>query len=126
MEEKQQRFVSLPCGLLFSINIDWCVPHLLRVFVNPISSRFSPTKRSRAYSTGAIYVTILNNPRSKRFLPQETILYCVIPGPQEPTLEQLNHITEPLVEELQALYEGEFASDKEAGESKQWTDQNFI
>ncbi|ETW82454.1 hypothetical protein HETIRDRAFT_426132 [Heterobasidion irregulare TC 32-1] len=90
VEEKQQRFVSLPCGLLFSINIDW----------------FSPTKRSRAYSTGAIYVTILNNPRSKHFLPQETILYCVIPGPQEPTLEQLNHITEPLVEELWALYEG--------------------
>ena len=25
VHEKRQRYVSLPCGLLFSINIDWCV-----------------------------------------------------------------------------------------------------
>ena len=81
--------------------------HFCPEFLDLFPSRFSPTKRSRAYSTGAIYVTILNNPRSKRFLPQETILYCVIPGPHEPTLEQLNQITEPLCQELQALYKGQ-------------------
>ncbi|ETW78268.1 hypothetical protein HETIRDRAFT_120128 [Heterobasidion irregulare TC 32-1] len=62
VEEKWQRFISLPCGLLFSINIDW----------------FSPTKCSHAYSTSTIYVTILNNPRSKCFLAQETLLYCFV------------------------------------------------
>ena len=71
--------------------------------------RFSPNKRSRAYSTGAVYVTILNNPRCKRFLPQETMLYCVIPGPHEPTSEQLNSLTEPLFREFQELYKGEHA-----------------
>ena len=112
VEEKVQRFISLPCGLLFSVNIDW---YACLIFVHPVtahqfSSRFSPTKRSRLHSTGAIYVTILNNPRAKRFLPQETILYCVIPGPHEPTLEQLNYITEPLVDELQRLERGESRS----------------
>ncbi|ETW85333.1 hypothetical protein HETIRDRAFT_310866, partial [Heterobasidion irregulare TC 32-1] len=91
VEEKQQQFVSLPCGLLFSININW----------------FSPIKRLHAYSTSAIYVIILNNPRSKHFLAQEMLLYCVIPGPHKPTLEQLNEIMEPLVKEFQELYKGE-------------------
>ena len=112
VEEKVQRFVSLPCGLLFSVNIDWyaCLIFVRPVTAHQFSSRFSPTKRSRLHSTGAIYVTILNNPRAKRFLPQETILYCVIPGPHEPTLEQLNYITEPLVDELQRLERGESRS----------------
>ncbi|ETW81181.1 hypothetical protein HETIRDRAFT_169935 [Heterobasidion irregulare TC 32-1] len=84
VEEKWQQFISLLCGLLFSININW----------------FSLTKHLCAYSTSAIYVTILNNPRSKHFLAQETLLYCVIPGPHEPTLEQLNEITRLLAKEF--------------------------
>ncbi|KAI0062605.1 hypothetical protein BV25DRAFT_1915767 [Artomyces pyxidatus] len=85
-----QRFVSLPCGLVFMVNIDW----------------FCPMKRNRKYSTGAVYLTICNNPRSKCFLPEETILLCVIPGPHEPSLTQLNYIIEPIVKQILKLYNG--------------------
>ncbi|QRV77507.1 Transposase family tnp2 [Ceratobasidium sp. AG-Ba] len=34
------------------------------------------------------------------------ILACVIPGPGEPSLEELNQVLDPLVEELQTLYDG--------------------
>lgn len=46
------------------------------------------------------------------------MLYCVIPGPQEPTLEQLNEIMEPLVEELQELYKGQCAVCEEGGKER--------
>lgn len=63
------------------------------------------TKRS-SYSAGAIYATICNNPRAVRFLREETILVCIIPGPSEPSLEQLNYILEPLTEDISRLYSG--------------------
>lgn len=47
------------------------------------------------YSVGAVYITICNNPRSVRFRREETLLYCVIPGPTEPTTEHLNKILGP-------------------------------
>jgi hypothetical protein len=59
------------------------------------------------YSCGAIYVAILNNPRHKRFLREETILVCVIPGPAEPLLEQLNAVIEPFADEILLLGDGE-------------------
>lgn len=60
-----------------------------------------------AYSVGAVYITICNNPRGVRFRREETILYCVLPGPTEPTTEQLNSILRPLIAELHKLYRGE-------------------
>jgi hypothetical protein len=63
---------------------------------------------SGRYSCGAMYVTILNNPRHKRFLCNETILVCVIPGPTEPSLEQLNAVIEPFVAEMLLLGNGEW------------------
>lgn len=61
--------------------------------------RFTSNKGGK-HSCGAIYVTILNNPLSKRFRREETILACVIPGPNEPSLEELNFVMEPLVDDL--------------------------
>ncbi|OBZ75252.1 hypothetical protein A0H81_04647 [Grifola frondosa] len=69
-------------------------------------SMFRGTKRGN-HSVGAIYITICNNPRSKRFLAEETILNCVIPGPDEPSLEQLNFVLEPFVNDMRQLYYGE-------------------
>lgn len=71
--------------------------------------RFTPMKTNKftgKYSCGAMYATILNNPTEKRFLREETILVCVIPGPTEPSLEQLNSIIEPFVEEMMLLKNG--------------------
>lgn len=59
-----------------------------------------------AYSVGAVYITICNNPRGVRFRREETILYCVIPGPTEPTTAQLNVILQPLIKDLRKLYGG--------------------
>ena len=59
------------------------------------------------YSTGALYLTVCNNPPSKRFRREETFLLAVLPGPKEPSLEELNHVLKIFVPELKALYTGE-------------------
>lgn len=61
------------------------------------------------YSVGAIYASICNNPRGKRFLLEETILLAIIPGPEEPALEHLNSALEPFVSEARAMYRGNIA-----------------
>ena len=67
--------------------------------------RFRATKRGN-YSVGAIYLSVDNNPRSKRFLREETFLLVIIPGPDEPSLEQLNYILELFIPDFQELYAG--------------------
>ncbi|QRV82786.1 Transposase family tnp2 [Ceratobasidium sp. AG-Ba] len=81
------RTVSLKYGLLAAVNIDW----------------FGITEK---YSVGAVYICFLNLHRSVRYRPENSILACVIPGPGEPSLEELNQVLDPLVEELQTLYDG--------------------
>ena len=36
------------------------------------------------YSTGVIYLTILNLPRNERYKPKNNIVFGIIPGPKEP------------------------------------------
>ncbi|KAJ3002591.1 hypothetical protein NUW54_g5766 [Trametes sanguinea] len=89
VQELNQRFVALPNGLVLIFNLDW----------------FRAMRRGN-YSVGAIYLTVCNNPRSKRFLREETFLLATIPGPDEPSLEQLNHILQIFIPDLLELYEG--------------------
>lgn len=81
-------FLSLPYNFAFQINIDW----------------FNPFKHTK-HSEGAIYMTILNLPRQKRFLQENVMLVGVIPGPREPS-RHLNSFLRPLVDELQILWRG--------------------
>ncbi|KAF8343864.1 uncharacterized protein EI90DRAFT_2874972, partial [Cantharellus anzutake] len=74
-KKHRQRFVALPCGLVFIFSIDW--------FQNATWKQ---------YSLGAVYLTICNLPRSIWYLMEETILYMVIPGPSEPSQNQLNSL----------------------------------
>ncbi|KAH9855660.1 hypothetical protein C2E23DRAFT_693171, partial [Lenzites betulinus] len=90
IHEREQRFVALPCGLVIIINIDWY--------------------RGK-YSVGAIYATICNNPRARRFLREETVLLAIIPGPEEPSLEQMNYVLEPFVAEAHRMYKGIILTD---------------
>lgn len=53
-------------------------------------------------------MTICNLPREVRFLREETFLLATIPGPKEPSVDQINHVIEPIVRDLLALEEGEF------------------
>ena len=55
-----------------------------------------------------MYVTICNNPREKRFRREETILACVIPGPTEPSLEQVNNVITPFIEDVLRLGHGAY------------------
>ncbi|KAG0693990.1 hypothetical protein DFH29DRAFT_881020 [Suillus ampliporus] len=91
VHELHQRFVSLPCGLVWQINIDW----------------FQAVKGKLGYhSMGAFYAVICNNPRSIHYLPEETILVMVMPGPDEPSLEEMNYLLEPFVESMLRLEKG--------------------
>lgn len=82
--------VSLGFGLAASVNIDW-----FRV--------------SKSTSVGGVYLSILNLHRSVRNLPWNVLLACTMPGPGEPSLEDLNNILEPIVEEFKVLYAGKLS-----------------
>ena len=79
-------------NLLLSLNIDW-----FRVY-----------KHSQ-YSAGAIYLVILNLPRSERYKEENVILAGIIPGPKEPK-DHVNTFLFPIVEDLIHLYEGNSSS----------------
>ena len=70
------------------LNVDW----------------FNPFKRSQ-YSVGAIYLVILNYPRSERFRRENLILAGIIPGPNEPKYVMNTYLT-PLIKDLKDLWTG--------------------
>ena len=70
-----------------SMNVDW----------------FEPFERG-VYSTGVIYLTILNLPRNERYKPENIIVIGIIPGPKEPK-KTINSYLMPLVYELQEAWE---------------------
>lgn len=57
------------------------------------------------HSTGALYLTICNNPRNIRFKRIETTLLSAFLG--EPLKEALNYLLEPTVTAFSKLYRGE-------------------
>ena len=85
--QTSNRFLSIPNNLCLGLNIDW---------FNPFSETI--------YSVGAIYLTVLNLPRTDRFKLENMILIGMIPGPKEP--KNLNPFLKPLIEELKQLYLG--------------------
>ena len=74
-------------GLLF--NLDWFQP-------------FTYTQ----HSTGAIYASICNLPRSERNKPENIIYLGFLPGPKEVGLERINHYLAPIVDEFLKLWKG--------------------
>ena len=66
------------------LNVDWFQPVL--------------------YSVGALYMVLMNLPRTERFKQENVFLVGVIPGPHEPKLN-INTYLKPLVAELNALWE---------------------
>ena len=70
------------------LNVDW----------------FKPFKRTQ-YKVGAIYLVVLNFPRSERFLRGNLILVGIIPGPNEPK-HVMNTYLAPMIKDLQDLWKG--------------------
>lgn len=79
-------FLTSPHCYLLTMNVDW----------------FQPFERS-VYSVGAIYLTVQNLPRDKRYKPDNIIVVGIIPGPKEPSLTMNSYLT-PLVLELQEAW----------------------
>ena len=79
-------FLSAPRNYGFMLNVDW----------------FQPFKHS-LYSVGALYMVLMNLPRTERFKPENVFLVGVIPGPHEPKLN-INTYLQPLVAELNVLW----------------------
>lgn len=75
-----QPFLSGPYGLGLMVNVDWYQPYT-------------------TCSVGAIYLTIMNLPRSIRFKRENVILIGVLPGPSEPK-HDINTYIEPELSEL--------------------------
>ena len=80
-------FLAAPRNYAFMLNVDW----------------FQPFKHS-LYSAGALYIVLINLPRTERFRPENVFLVGLIPGPQEPKLN-INTYLKPVVAELNALWE---------------------
>ena len=80
---------------------NFSIQMVFRFFLYPTISRsalmligFKHTK----YACGAVYLAILNLPRSERYSADNIILLGVIPGPKEPELT-INTFLEPLMDE---------------------------
>ena len=82
---KGQPFLSQAFCYGLMLNIDW----------------FRPCKHTE-YSIGAMYLTVMNLPRSIRFRQENVLL---IPGPKEPK-HDINCYLRPLVKELLKLWSG--------------------
>ncbi|KAG1482603.1 hypothetical protein G6F53_013602 [Rhizopus delemar] len=74
---------------MVSLNVDW----------------FQPSDGMH-YSCGGVYLTINNLPRSSRMKVSNIILVGMIPGPGEPTDDQLQNFMRPMIAELNTLYGG--------------------
>ncbi|KAI0748334.1 hypothetical protein C8Q80DRAFT_1103489 [Daedaleopsis nitida] len=85
----QRTLMSVDIGVSLTINVDWF-----------------GTKKGRPHSTGGLYITFNTLDRPVRYLQHNVHLVMNIPGPKEPSLEQMNHMIEPLYNELKTLYGG--------------------
>ena len=73
--------------LVWSLSIDW---------FNPRGNKAA----GKSTSTGSIVMACLNLPPSLRYKPENLFLVGVIPGPREPSIEEVGHFTEPIVDML--------------------------
>ena len=77
--------------LLFSFNMDGFNPFQLK-------------QAGRSASVMGLYMVCLNLPPEARFKSENMFLAGIIPGPHEPSKEEINHFLRPLVDDLLKSY----------------------
>jgi hypothetical protein len=78
--------------LMFSLNMDG---------FNPFQNKVAGKKASM----GAMYMVCLNLPPGLRYKVENMFLVGIIPGPHHPSLDQINHILRPLVDDLNDFWQ---------------------
>jgi hypothetical protein len=85
--DKKTPFLVSPGNLVFSLAMDGFNPYRMM-------------QAGKKVSVGAIYMVCLNLPPEIRYRFENMYLVGVIPGPSEPSLDQINYMLEPLVTDL--------------------------
>lgn len=85
--------------LVFGINQDG---------FNPFGNRTA----GKMVSVGPIYLVCFNLPPDLRYRPENVFLAGVIPGPGEPSKEQMNELLQPLVSDLLTSWKDGFSYDR--------------
>lgn len=93
-DNKGSPFLAVPHNYLLMLNCDWFQPYTHTQF-----------------SVGVLYLSIKNLPRELRFKREYIIVVGILPGPSEPTLN-INTYLDPLVSDLERLWEGVFVNVK--------------
>jgi hypothetical protein len=107
MESASIKQLKMPDGSPFAVQ----TPHELRLCLALFIDWFNAhgnTLRGGTHSTGGIYIVILNLSPDLRF-QRKYLYHLFIPGPKEPSTEQLNNLLRPLINDLQVLYNNGFA-----------------
>lgn len=76
--------------LTLALFVDWFQPH--------------SGKHHEQTTVGAIYLICLDLPPHLRYKAEYIFMLANIPGPHEPVKEQLNHLLDPIVDQLLELY----------------------
>lgn len=85
-------FSELPGHLMFAMAVDWLNPH-------------GNLTAKKIVSIGVVYLVCLNLPLEIRYLQENICLLSIIPGFKEPTHRQVHHFFDPIVAELNMLWE---------------------
>jgi len=78
--------------LLFTLSVDWMNPYGVKA-------------AGVSASVGVIALCCVNLPISVRYKPENIILSGLIPGPQEPILDTVNHFLRPIIDDFLILWE---------------------
>lgn len=73
--------------LVWNLSVDW---------FNPLLNKAA----GKSISTGSMVMSCANLPPSIRFRPENLYLVAIIPGPKEPSTDQMNHFLKPVVDDL--------------------------
>lgn len=69
---------------------------------------FNPLRNKtagRQYSVQGMYAVLLNLPEHLRYLPGNVYLIGIMPGPDKPSLDAINHMMTPFVDDLVVSYQ---------------------